>query len=65
MPLKLKIAKETVLQAAYDIARTEGMEGVHARAIAQRLHCSIQPIFANFSNMQELKQAVIERVWQL
>jgi len=56
MPPKVKITKEEILQAAYEITAKEGFEAVNARSIARRLQCSTQPIFSAYKNMEELKQ---------
>lgn len=59
MPPKVKIKKEDIIQATFEIVRKEGIEAVNARRIAKELHCSVQPIFSNFSNMDDLKDKVI------
>ena len=61
MPPVIKIQKEDIVNAAYEIARKSGIEGVNARAVAKKLNCSIQPIFHNFKNMEDLKQALYEK----
>lgn len=62
MPPRTRIEKENILNAAYEIVKTEGMKGVNARAIAARLGCSVQPIFYKFENMDELKAEVLKKV---
>lgn len=62
MPPVTRIPKEAIIQTAYEIARKKGIEGINARAIAKKLNCSIQPIFHNFSNMEELKEELIEKI---
>lgn len=62
MPPLKKITKEDIINTAYDIARNSGMEGINARAIAKKLNCSIQPIFHNFLNMDELKKELLEKI---
>lgn len=64
MPPITRIQKENILQEAYEIVRKKGMEGVNARSIAKRLNCSIQPIFHKFSNMEELKKELTEKIVQ-
>lgn len=63
MPPKVKIKKEDIIQATFDIVRVEGLEAVNARRIAKEMNCSVQPIFSNFSNMEELKKEVIQRAF--
>lgn len=61
MPPKAKITKEMVLEAAFQLAREEGMERVSVRAIAKRLGCSTQPVLYCFGSAEELRQAVFDR----
>ncbi len=60
MPPSVKIAKEDIIKTAVDIIKEEGVNALNARNIAARLNCSTQPIFSNFNNMQDLKDAVID-----
>ena len=64
MPPIKKVNKEDIINAGYNIAKKYGMEGINARRIAKELNCSIQPIFHNFLNMEELKIVVLEKVKQ-
>ncbi len=61
MPPKVKITKEDIINAAVDIVKGSGAQAVNARNIASVLSCSTQPIFSNFSTMEDLRFAVIER----
>ncbi len=61
MPPKIKISKEDVISATIDLVRKGGKNQINARAIASYLNCSTQPIFSNFSSMDELMIAVFER----
>ena len=65
MPPRVKIAKEQILEAAVDVIRSSGLDGLNARALAQKLHCSTQPILYAFATMEELKRAAYRRVDQL
>lgn len=60
MPPKQKITKDMVLEAGYELARTEGIESVNSRNIAKVLSCSTQPIFSSFPTMEELRKAVFD-----
>lgn len=62
MPKVMQYSKDDVTQAAYDIVKEEGMEGINARKIAKRLNASVHPIFNHFKNMEELKKAVCEKI---
>ncbi len=61
---KQRITKETVVNAAFEIARTSGMEQVMVKNIAQKIGCSVQPIYSYFSNMDALKDAVVGAAMQ-
>lgn len=58
---KQRITKEMVVHAAFEIARSCGMEQVMVKTIAGRLQCSVQPIYSYCKNMEELRQEVTER----
>lgn len=57
-----KITKEMVVTAAFEIARSSGMEQVMVKNIADRLGCSVQPIYSYCKNMDGLRQDVITKV---
>ena len=59
----IKIQKEDIVNTAFEIVKEKGMEGLNARDVAKRLNCSIQPIFYQFSNMEELKQVVLDKIY--
>lgn len=54
MARKELITKDKILEAAFTLARAEGMECVTARKLAKHIGCSTQPIFRVYSNMNEL-----------
>ena len=55
-----KKTKEDIVKAAFEILKDQGIDKVNARSIAKKLNCSVQPIFYQFNNMDELKQALLE-----
>jgi len=59
MPPRIKITREEIVRAALELVRRDGAEAVNARQLAKALNCSTQPIFSNFSSMEELKLAVV------
>lgn len=61
MPPKVKVTKNSILDAAYEIARCSGIDSVNARTVSQRLHCSTQPVMYNFATIDELKRAVYQK----
>ena len=60
MPPKVKVTKEDIVSASVDIIRKYGAEGLNARSIADKLGCSTQPIYSNYSTMEKLKADVIK-----
>lgn len=62
MPKTLKITKEMILDTAFDIAKEEGMNQVSNREIAKRLNSSIRPIYYQFSNTEELKKELYQKI---
>lgn len=54
MARKETVTKEMVLNSAFEIAKSEGLENVTARKLATQIGCSTQPIFRVYSNMSEL-----------
>lgn len=61
MPPKVKVTKEDIIRAAVEIVRREGHQALNARTVAAALNCSTQPVFSNFSGMDALRMAVVER----
>ena len=62
MPPRAKITKEMITGAAVGLIRESGPEAVNARALAQRLGCSTQPIMYWFESMEDLRKEVYSRV---
>lgn len=56
-----KITRPEILAAALELVRREGADCLNARSLAKELGCSTQPVFSNFSSMEEVRQAVMER----
>ena len=59
MSAKKQITKETILEAAYEIVRSEGMDALNMRSLAKKCKCSTQPIYLSFSGAEEIKREVI------
>lgn len=60
MPPKAKFTKEEIVEAAFQIVRTDGFDALTSRALGTRLGSSARPIFTVFQSMDEVQQAVIE-----
>ena len=58
MPPKPRITREMILDAAYAIAREQGIDLVNARAIAQRIGCSTQPVLYYFKRVEDIRHEV-------
>lgn len=54
MPPKVKISKQEILDAAFQILKNENMTAITARRLAKELNCSTHPIYQCFKNMDDL-----------
>lgn len=59
MPPRVKITKESIIETALETVRRFGDNALNARAIAKALDCSTQPVFFNFSSMDDLRREVL------
>lgn len=58
---KQKMTKDAIVEAAFEIARERGMEHVLVKNIAEKLGCSVQPIYSYCHNMDGLRQDVTDK----
>ena len=65
MPPKIKVSKNEIIKTTLELVRKHGEGSLNARNIASELSCSTQPIFSNFSGLEELRKAVIENAYKL
>ncbi|MCX4365444.1 MAG: TetR/AcrR family transcriptional regulator [Bacilli bacterium] len=63
MPPIKKYSKDKIVETALEIAKKEGFEKLNARRIAKELKSSVNPIFNNFKNMDELKDEVYKEIY--
>jgi len=61
MPPKARITKVMVTDAAFQVARIQGVENVNARTVSQRLGCSTQPVMYHFARIEDMKRAAYEK----
>lgn len=61
MARKEVVTTEKILEAAFDMARVEGIENVTARKLASYIGCSTQPIFRVYENMGELYKEIYQK----
>ena len=65
MPPKPRFNKETIVEAAYEIAQEKGLSAITARGVANRLGCSVAPIYVNFTTIDDLIEAVVRKVFTI
>ena len=65
MPPKPQFSKDQIVDAAFEIARAEGIDSVTTRKVAQKLGSSIAPIYVNFNDIEELKRAVVHKAFAI
>lgn len=54
--------KDTIVEAAFEIAKKSGMSSITTRNVAKRLGSSVAPIYVNFEAVEDLTEAVIKRI---
>ena len=63
MPPKQKYTQEFIIEQATKIIANG--EEITARALAEKIGCSTQPIFSQFADMEKLKAAVYENATKI
>ena len=61
MPPKAKITRDMILDAAFELVRTQGQGSLNVRTLAKRLGCSTQPILYNFATVEELMDDLYQK----
>lgn len=64
MPKNIKITKEMILNAAFEITKKDGISKVSNREIAKKLNCSIRPIYYQFKNSDELFNSLYNMIYE-
>ena len=64
MPTKIRISKEMILDAAFEIVKKDGMEKLSNRELASMLKCSIRPIYYQFENVEEMQKELYIKIEQ-
>lgn len=62
MPTRIKISKDMILEAAFEIVRKCGMEKLSNRELANKLKCSIRPIYYQFENVEEMQKELYIKI---
>lgn len=65
MPFESKFTKEEIVDAAFDIAKEKGFSAITARTVAKSIKSSVAPIYFNFENIEELRRAVVKKVFAI
>lgn len=63
MPPKRKFSKEQIIDAAFEIARIEGLDSITIRKVAEKIGSSIAPIYVNFETVDGLKEEVVKKTF--
>lgn len=58
---KQKITKEMVVETAFELARKESIERITVKDIAEKLNCSVQPIYSYCQSMDGLRNDIVQR----
>ncbi|SOC11546.1 TetR family transcriptional regulator [Ureibacillus xyleni] len=61
MAPKSKFTKEQIIDTAFEIAKTDGINSITIRKVAENLGSSIAPIYVNFNDVNELIDEVIKK----
>ncbi len=61
MPPKVKFQKEEIVDAAFSVARKNGIDAVTSREVARELGVSTRPIFTYYETMEQLRRDIYER----
>ena len=62
MPKKIKISKDMILEAAFEIVKNDGMEKLSNRELANKLNCSIRPIYYQFENVEDMQKELYKKI---
>ena len=65
MPPIKKYDRKQTIETAFLLTKKEGLENLNARRLARELNSSVNPIFNNFKNMDELKSEVYNKIYEL
>ena len=61
---RVTYTKEMIVDAGLNVIFEQDFKHLTARAIANELGCSPQPIYLQFENMDDLKDAIVAKLWQ-
>jgi len=61
MPPKQRFSPDDVIEAAFQIVRRQGWQGLSARAIARELKSSTRPVYDYFQSMKNIEIEVVKK----
>jgi len=59
MPPKVLFSRGQIVDAAFHLLRTEGLDSITARRLADQLKCTVRPIYTHFSSMGSLRDETV------
>ncbi|WP_185903721.1 TetR/AcrR family transcriptional regulator [Hathewaya massiliensis] len=62
MPPKVKINRDMVVYAGFELIREQGIDYLNARSLADRLNCSVKPLFRLYENMDACKADIMTEI---
>lgn len=62
MPKKIRISKDRILEAAFEIVKNDGIEKLSNRELANKLNCSIRPIYYQFENVEDMQKELYKKI---
>ncbi|MCI7344609.1 MAG: TetR/AcrR family transcriptional regulator [Fusobacterium necrophorum] len=62
MPRKSVYTREMILEAAVEVFKQKGYDNITVKNIAKQLGCSIAPVYAAYTSMEDLKKDVVTKV---
>lgn len=65
MAPKKKFSRDMIVAAAFDIAKVDGIDHITIRRVAEKMESSIAPIYVNFTDVDELKRAVLNKIHEV
>ena len=65
MAPKTQFSREQIIDAAFRIACRDGIDGITVRKIAAELGSSVAPVYVNFGDLEEVRDAVVEKIVQI
>lgn len=62
MPPKVKTDRAAIVNAAFEVAKREGVAAITAQSVSGVLNTSVAPIFRAFQAVGELREATVEKI---